>query len=95
MHENPIRYHEAWQKVCVANGILVPGGFGSRGVEGKIQASKWAREHKIPYLGVCLGLHRWPLSDFSRRVLGMSDAESSEFNPDCANPVVVFMPEIG
>ncbi|KAJ1918820.1 CTP synthase ura7 [Mycoemilia scoparia] len=93
MHGNPIRYHEAWQKVCSADGILVPGGFGSRGVDGKVMASKWAREHKIPYLGVCLGL-QVAVIDFARNVIGMADAQSREFHPDCANPAVVFMPEI-
>ena len=51
---NPIEYHEAWKKVCAANGIIVPGGFGNRGIEGKILAANHARERKIPYLGECV-----------------------------------------
>lgn len=47
----PVKYHEAWQKLCAADGVLVPGGFGTRGTEGKIMACKWARENKIPFLG--------------------------------------------
>ena len=52
---NPVEYHEAWKAVCTANGIIVPGGFGNRGIEGKILAANYARERKIPYLGkACL-----------------------------------------
>ena len=47
----PVKYHEAWQKLCAADGVLVPGGFGSRGTEGKILACKWARENNTPFLG--------------------------------------------
>jgi CTP synthase len=53
---DPVNYHESWKKLCSAQGILVPGGFGGRGTEGKIMAAKWAREMKIPYLGICLGM---------------------------------------
>ena len=56
LKSEPSRYHGAWQKICTASGILVPGGFGTRGIEGKIAAIKWARERNIPFLGVCLGL---------------------------------------
>ena len=63
----PVRYHKAWHLVCSANGILVPGGFGTRGIEGMIAAAKWARENKVPYLGICLGyrLQSWNLRDMS------------------------------
>lgn len=54
--DNPVLYHEAWQSLCSADGILVPGGFGQRGIEGKIRACQWAREKKKPFLGICLGL---------------------------------------
>jgi CTP synthase len=50
-HENPVRYHEAWQQLCSCNGILIPGGFGIRGMEGKILAAEWARKTKKPFLG--------------------------------------------
>jgi CTP synthase len=54
--ENPVRYHEAWQQLCSANGILIPGGFGNRGVEGKILAAEWARKMKKPFLGKHSGM---------------------------------------
>ncbi|KAI8877177.1 CTP synthase [Backusella circina FSU 941] len=90
---NPIKYHESWQNVCSANGILVPGGFGSRGIEGMIMAAKWAREHKIPYLGICLGM-QIAVIEFARNVCAMPDATSAEVDPDTKTPVVVYMPEI-
>ncbi|KJE90066.1 CTP synthase 1 [Capsaspora owczarzaki ATCC 30864] len=91
--DHPVKYHEAWQKLCSANGILVPGGFGERGIEGKIAAAKWAREHNIPYFGICLGLQT-AVIEFARNVLGLKDANSAEFSSTTANPVVVYMPEI-
>ena len=56
LESSPVKYHEAWSKLCCASGILVPGGFGNRGVDGKVAAARWARENKIPYLGICLGM---------------------------------------
>ena len=76
-----------------ANGILVPGGFGDRGVEGKILAAKYARENNIPYLGICLGMQIGVI-EFSRSVLGLHDANSTEFDPKTKNPCVIFMPEV-
>ncbi|KAJ2513138.1 CTP synthase ura7 [Coemansia sp. RSA 2049] len=93
MHKDPLKYHEAWQHLCAANGILVPGGFGERGVEGKVLAAKWAREHSVPYLGICLGL-QVAVIDFARHVCAMPQAFSAEFREDCEDPVVIFMPEI-
>ncbi|KAF9975022.1 CTP synthase ura7 [Actinomortierella ambigua] len=90
---NPVKYHEAWTDLCSAQGILVPGGFGGRGVEGKIAAAKWAREQKIPYLGICLGL-QIAVIEFARNVCGITDADSAELNENTPSPVVVFMPEI-
>ncbi|KAJ1823325.1 CTP synthase ura7 [Coemansia sp. RSA 2671] len=92
-HKDPLKYHEAWQHMCAADGILVPGGFGERGVEGKVLAAKWAREHNVPYLGICLGL-QVAVIEFARNVCGMPNAHSTEFRENCDEPVVVFMPEI-
>ncbi|MEE8704125.1 MAG: CTP synthase [Olsenella sp.] len=75
-----------------ADGILVPGGFGSRGVEGKILAVHKARVEKVPYLGVCLGL-QVAVSEFARNVAGMPGANSTEFAPDCEYPVIDLMPD--
>src|SRR5690606_14878291 len=69
------------------DGILVPGGFGYRGVEGKILAARYAREKKVPYLGICLGL-QCAIIEFARHVCGLTDANSSEFNPETAHPVI-------
>ncbi|MGI6565908.1 MAG: CTP synthase [Firmicutes bacterium] len=74
------------------DGILVPGGFGHRGVEGKIKGIRYARERKIPFLGICLGMH-CAVIEFARNVCGMDRANSSEFAPDTPYPVIDLMPE--
>ncbi|EAK5404992.1 CTP synthase [Campylobacter jejuni] len=74
------------------SGILVAGGFGYRGVEGKIKAIQYARENKIPFLGICLGM-QLALVEFARNVLKLKDANSSEFNEKCQNPVVYLIDE--
>ncbi len=73
-------------------GILIPGGFGTRGHEGKILAVKYARENKIPFLGICLGM-QMAMVEFARNVLGMKDADSTELNPDTSHPVIDIMEE--
>ncbi|QLG71459.1 hypothetical protein HG535_0B05010 [Zygotorulaspora mrakii] len=89
------KFHDAWNKVSTADGILVPGGFGIRGTEGMVLAAKWARESNVPYLGICLGLQIATI-EFSRNVLGIKNGNSSEFLPDLpeSDQVVVYMPEI-
>ncbi len=72
-------------------GILVPGGFGNRGIEGKIIAAKYAREHKIPYLGICLGM-QIAVIEYARSVLGWTDANSNEFDEKSTHKVIDFMP---
>ena len=74
------------------DGILVPGGFGSRGVEGKIAAIKYAREHKIPFLGICLGM-QCTVIEYARDVLGWADANSTEFDEQTVHPVIDLMEE--
>ena len=74
------------------DGIVIPGGFGIRGIDGKIGALRYAREHKLPALGLCLGLQSMVI-EYARDVLGITDANSSEFDPDCANPVIATMEE--
>lgn len=74
------------------DGILVPGGFGSRGIEGKINACQYARTHGIPYLGICLGM-QIAIIEFARHVLGMNGANSAEINPDTQFPVIDILPE--
>ena len=74
------------------DGVLVPGGFGDRGIEGKITAAKYARENSIPYFGICLGM-QIAVIEFARNVLGISDANSGEFDENCRNKVIDFMPD--
>jgi CTP synthase len=72
--------------------ILIPGGFGERGFEGKIQATKFARENNIPFLGICLGLQA-AVVDYARHVANLKDANSTEFEKDCENPVIALISE--
>ncbi len=72
--------------------ILVPGGFGERGIEGKIQSARLARERNIPYLGICLGL-QVAVIEFARNVVGLSDADSTEFDPNTTHPVIALITE--
>ena len=74
------------------SGILVPGGFGSRGVEGMILAAKYAREHQIPYLGLCLGM-QVAIIEYARHVCGFNDAHSIELDPNTTHPVIALMPD--
>ena len=79
------------EKLKGVDGILVPGGFGTRGTEGKIEAIRYAREEKIPFLGICLGMQIAVIS-FARDVAGIKDANSGEFDFTCAHKVIDFMP---
>ena len=88
----PGRYYDAWQSLVRADGILVPGGFGDRGVEGKILAIRYARENRKPFLGVCLG-YQCAVLELARNVLGEKGAESQEVNRDTPAPFIVEMPE--
>ncbi|XP_065837653.1 CTP synthase 1-like [Oscarella lobularis] len=90
--KDPASYHGAWKALCSANGILVPGGFGSRGIEGKVLAVNYARTSKTPFLGICLGFQA-AVIEFARNVLNWEDAHSTEFNPDASKKVVIEMPE--
>lgn len=88
----PDVYKAAWNILKGADGVLVPGGFGDRGVQGKILAAKYARENKVPFLGICLGM-QIAVIEFAQSVLGMQDANSTEFDSETRNPCVIFMPE--
>lgn len=82
-----------WDEVLGdCDGILVPGGFGYRGIEGKIGAIRYARENRVPFLGICLGL-QCAVIEFARNVCGLKDANSSEFDDSCSYPVIDLMPE--
>ncbi|GAB1288857.1 CTP synthase 1 [Apodemus speciosus] len=99
LQEEPVRYHEAWQKLCSAHGVLVPGGFGVRGTEGKIQAIAWARKQKKPFLGYkdtdgCVLRNAASSGRIFKKCAGMASyANSTEFDPKTSHPVVIDMPE--
>ncbi|WP_456431050.1 CTP synthase [Thermosulfuriphilus sp.] len=80
------------QKLADCHGVLVPGGFGSRGIEGKIAAINWAREHQIPFFGICLGM-QLAVIEFARNVAGLHGANSTEFDPTTPYPVIYLMKE--
>jgi CTP synthase len=83
---------KGWETLEGADGIVVPGGFGSRGTEGKIQAARYAREKKIPYLGLCLGMQLMVI-EFARHVLGNEEVNSTEFDRSTPHPVIDLMPD--
>jgi CTP synthase len=85
-------YEEAVAELEQVDGVLVPGGFGSRGWEGKIRACQIAREREIPYLGICLGMHV-AVSEFARHVCGLEGANSTEMDPETPYPVIDLLPE--
>ena len=74
------------------NGVLVPGGFGSRGIEGKILAIQYARTHGVPFLGLCLGM-QLTIVEYARNVIGYTDAHSVELDPNTTHPVIALMPD--
>ena len=83
---------EVAEQLATCDGILVPGGFGVRGIEGKIQAARYARENEVPYLGICLGM-QIAVAEFARHVAGMEGANSTEFDPETPYPVIDLLPE--
>jgi len=82
----------AQKLLCDVDGILVAGGFGSRGVEGKIEAIRFARENHIPFLGICLGM-QLSMVEYARNVLGLKDANSVEFDTKCSDPIIYLIDE--
>ena len=92
VHSAELEKGKHWDTIQQVDGILVPGGFGSRGIEGKIQAARYARENKVPYLGLCLGMQLMVV-EFARYVLGNEAANSSEFDRATPYPVIDLMPD--
>ena len=92
VHSEDIERHGPDDLLRTACGIVVPGGFGTRGVEGMVDAVRYAREHNVPYLGLCLGLQVMVI-DWARSILGLEGANSEELEPDTEHPVVHIMPE--
>jgi CTP synthase len=83
---------EIEQQLRTASGIVVPGGFGPRGIEGKLVAARYAREHQVPYFGLCYGLHM-AVIEFARDVMGLERANSTEIDPETPDPVIALMPD--
>jgi len=92
IHSTDLEMGRSWDLVKQADGIVVPGGFGSRGIEGKILAAKYARENKIPYLGLCLGMQLMVV-EFARSIFNSEKVNSTEFAPSTPYPVIDLMPE--
>jgi CTP synthase len=90
VHSADLEKDKGWEIIKKADAVLVPGGFGSRGVEGKILAARYARENKIPYLGLCLGMQVMSI-EFARNVLDLEEANSSEFDRATEHPVIDLM----
>ena len=84
--------HEIEQQLRTASGIVVPGGFGPRGIEGKLVAARYAREHQVPYFGLCYGLHM-AVIEFARGVMGLERANSTEIDEETPDPVIALMPD--
>ena len=90
---SPVEYDKTWRELCGAQGILVPGGFDTRGTEGMITAANLARKNNIPYLGICLGM-QIAVIEYARNVCNIPTAASAEFEPKTPDPLIIFMPEI-
>ncbi|KAG0172497.1 CTP synthase ura7 [Apophysomyces sp. BC1034] len=90
---DPVKYHEMWRSLCSSHGVVVPGGFGKRGVDGIIRATEWARKTKTPFLGICLGM-QVAVIEFARHVCDMPEATSTEIDPATKTPIVINMPEV-
>jgi len=92
VHSSELEKGRGWDLLEQADGIVVPGGFGSRGIEGKVQAITLARENKVPYLGLCLGMQLMVI-EFARHVLRTEDVNSTEFDRSTQHPVIDLMPD--
>jgi CTP synthase len=92
MDSDPTKYHQAWLLVHTASGVVIPGGFGERGIEGMIKAACWTRTKRIPMLGICLGM-QVAVIEAARNLCGNKSATSEEFGGHSEDSVVIFMPE--
>ena len=92
IHSTDLEKNRGWDRVKACDGVIVPGGFGQRGIEGKIAAIRYARENKVPYLGLCLGMQTMCI-EFARHIYNTDDANSTEFDPSTEHPVISLMPD--
>ena len=87
-----VRENDSARVLGACDGIIVPGGFGTRGIDGMVEAARYCREHNVPYLGICLGM-QIAVIEFARNVCGMKEASSREFDPDSPYKVIDFLPD--
>lgn len=92
LHSAELEKGRGWEELKSSHGVIVPGGFGSRGIEGKITAARYSRENKVPYLGLCLGMQVMVI-EFGRHVFGSEDVNSTEFDRNTPHPVIDLLPE--
>ncbi|MEP7356987.1 MAG: CTP synthase, partial [Anaerolineales bacterium] len=92
VHSADLEKGRGWEQIYRADGVVVPGGFGSRGIEGKIAAARYARENEVPYLGLCLGMQTMCI-EFARHALGTDEANSTEFDRSTPQPIIDLLPE--
>ena len=92
IHSGDLEKGKGWDRLEGVSGVVVPGGFGERGIEGKIKTARWARENNVPYLGLCLGMQVMCI-ELARSVLGSDEANSTEFDRNCEHPVISLMPD--
>ena len=92
IHSGDLEKGKGWEQFEGLSGVVVPGGFGHRGIEGKVLAARWARENQVPYLGLCLGMQVMCI-ELARTVLGNDEANSTEFDRNCEHPVISLMPD--
>ncbi|RAO66946.1 uncharacterized protein BHQ10_002958 [Talaromyces amestolkiae] len=90
---SPAEFHKAWHNVCTADGLCVPGGFGTRATLGMMKAITWARTKNVPFLGICLGM-QLAVIEYARNVVGIEDAGSAELHPDAKEHAIIYMPEV-
>ncbi len=92
IHSGDLEKGKHWDVLQGVSGVVVPGGFGERGIEGKIMIARWARENNVPYLGLCLGMQVMCI-ELARSLLGSDEANSTEFDQNCEHPVISLMPD--
>ena len=92
LHSGDLEKGKGWDRLEGVSGVVVPGGFGERGIEGKIKTARWARQNNVPYLGLCLGMQVMCI-ELARSVLGSDEANSTEFDRNCEHPVISLMPD--
>ncbi len=92
IHSGDLEKGKHWELLQNVSGVVVPGGFGERGIEGKIMVANWARENKVPYLGLCLGMQVMCI-ELARSILGTDEANSTEFDSGCEHPIISLMPD--